>query len=85
MPEIIVLRRRYYMKTVQLPLLVILFLIVLTVKDSSATNFNPSNYEIKNWLEVPGGGSIWGERRLQYITKDDLFTQLGRKKDGSIY
>lgn len=63
------------MKTVQL-LLLTFFLTVFTADDSEAINFNPGNYEIKNWIELPGGGSGWGEKQLQYLTEDDIISKL---------
>jgi hypothetical protein len=63
------------MKTVQ-PLLLTVILMTFAVNDSAAINFNPGNYEIKNWIELPCGGSTWGEKQLQYLTEDDIISKL---------
>lgn len=62
------------MKTVQLLLLTFL-LTVFVVNDAPAINFNPGNYEIKNWIELPGGSGS-GERQLQYLTENDIISKL---------
>jgi hypothetical protein len=68
------------MKTIK-PLLLTFFVIAFAVNDSSAINFNSGNYEIKTWVEIPGGGSALGDRQIQYLTEDDikskLFSELG--------
>jgi hypothetical protein len=65
------------MKIVQL----FLFAFALTTfaaYDSAAMNFSPGNYEIKNWMELPGGGSGWVQKQLQYLTEDDILSKLYR-------
>jgi pentatricopeptide repeat protein len=52
------------------------FLTTFAVGESAATNFSPGNYEIRNWIELPGGGSGRAEKQLQYLTEEDIISKL---------
>lgn len=45
-------------------------LTVIAFGISAAISLNPGNYEIKNWIELPSGGSSKVERRVDYISGD---------------
>jgi hypothetical protein len=66
------------MKAIQI-LLLTFFLTTFAVNDSSAINFKPGNYEIKNWIELPGGGSSKAEEQLQYLTENDIISIWGNE------
>jgi hypothetical protein len=52
------------------------FLTTFAVSESAAINFSPGNYEIRNWIELPGGGSGRAEKRLQYLAEEDFISKL---------
>jgi hypothetical protein len=52
--------------------IIIITLIMLINNTSFAINFNPGNYEVTNWMEIPGQGRMNEERHVECITEKDL-------------
>ena len=63
------------MKIVQ-TLLLTFCLITFGVNDATAINFNPGNYEIKTWIELPDGGSGMGKKQLHYLKEDNIISKM---------
>lgn len=51
-------------------LLLAFLLSAFTIGASATQNFNPGNYEIMNWIELPDGGSTKIERHIEFLPKE---------------
>jgi hypothetical protein len=51
---------------------IIVLLIMLFATKAFAVNFNPGNYEVTNWMEIPGQGRVNEEKHVECITENDL-------------
>jgi len=68
------------MNIIQTGMIIFLF-IILCANKSLAVNFNPGNYEVTNWMEIPGTGRVNEEKHVECITEKDLRLE-GYKESG---
>ena len=66
------------MKTIQ-SIMILFFLIIFGVGESLAISFKEGNYEITNWMEIPGKGRGKEEKINQCLTENDLGWKMYRE------
>lgn len=60
-------------------IIISLLLIIFSVGEILAIDFKEGNYEITNWMEIPGKGRSKEENQVQCLTENDLGWKMYRE------